>query len=269
MNPAALFDKLSAILKRDLLTAVRYRRGFLITAIGTLAQLASFYYLSRAVGSGYRPEGMSYFPFLVVGTGVYTFMVMTISACLQTIQEAQQNGTLEVLMISSTSAPVLLLLSAVSVLVANTLQLVVYVEGGLLLFRSPAHNVNMSACLVIFALSLIIAIGFGLLAAALQISIQKGSAMLWLFGSGAWLISGTLFPVATLPRPLRVIAEAIPITHSLDGLRLALLDGASFARLLPDIRALAFFAFALLPVGMLAFSFAVRRSRQLGTLSFY
>src|SRR5581483_6999621 len=258
-----LLNKLAAILKRDLLTAIRYRRGFLLTAIGALAQLATFHYLSRAVGSGYRPEGMSYFPFLVVGSGFYAFLVMTISACLQTIQDAQQNGTLEVLMISSTPAPVLLFLGMVSVLAANTLQLGVYVEGGLLLFRFPVHNVDIAACVALFALSALIAIAFGVLAAALQLSIQKGSAVLWLFGSGAWFMSGTLFPVTTLPKPLRLISEAIPITHSLNGLRLALLEGASFKRLLPEINLLALFAVTLLPLGMLAFSFAIRRARQL------
>jgi ABC-2 type transport system permease protein len=269
MNPAGLLDKLAAIVKRDLLTAIRYRRGFLIMGAGALAQLAAFYYLSRAVGPGFRPEGMSYFPFLVVGTGFYTFTVTSISACLQTVQEAQQNGTLEVLMISATPAPVLVLLSTTSVLAANTLQLVVYVAGGLLLFRVPVHNVNGTACAVIFALSVAIAIAFGLLAAALQIFMQKGSAILWLFGSGAWFISGTLFPVATLPRPLRLISEAVPITHSLNGLRMALLEGASVARLLPEIGVLAFFALALLPFSVLAFASSVRRSRRLGTLSFY
>jgi ABC-2 type transport system permease protein len=269
MNRAGLLDKLAAILKRDLLTALRYRRGFLITGAGALAQLAAFYYLSRAVGPGFRPEGMSYFPFLVVGTGFYTFTVTSISACLQTVQEAQQNGTLEVLMISATPAPVLVVLSATSVLAANTLQLVVYVAGGLLLFRVPVHNVDVTACAVIFALSVVIAIAFGLLAAALQVFMQKGSAILWLFGSGAWFISGTLFPVATLPRPLRIISEAVPITHSLNGLRMALLEGASLARLLPEISVLAFFVLALLPFSVLAFASSVRRSRRLGTLSFY
>jgi ABC-2 type transport system permease protein len=117
--------------------------------------------------------------------------------------------------------------------------------------------------------SLLISISFGLLAAALQLSIQKGSAMLWLFGSAAWFMSGTLFPVTTLPTPLRIISEAIPITHSLNGLRMALLESASFARLLPEISALAAFALTLLPLGILAFSFAASRARQLGTLSFY
>jgi ABC-2 type transport system permease protein len=269
MNPAGLVDKLAAILKRDLLTALRYRRGFLITGAGALAQLAAFYYLSRAVGPGFRPEGMSYFPFLVVGTGFYTFTVTSISACLQTVQEAQQNGTLEVLMISATPAPVLLLLSATSVLARNTLQLVVYVAGGLLLFRVPVHDVDVTACAVIFALSVVIAIAFGLLAAALQIFMQKGSAILWLFGSGAWLISGTLFPVATLPRALRLISEAVPITHSLNLLRMALLEGASFAKLLPEIGVLTFFVLALLPFSLFAFASSVRRSRRLGTLSLY
>ena len=79
MKLGGLLDKTSAIVRRDLLTAIRYRTGFLITAAGALAELAAFYYLSRAVGPGFRPDGVEYFPFLIVGTGFYTFLVMELA----------------------------------------------------------------------------------------------------------------------------------------------------------------------------------------------
>ncbi len=50
MTLASLLDKTAAILRRDLLTAIRYRTGFLITVAGAAAELAAFYYLARAIG---------------------------------------------------------------------------------------------------------------------------------------------------------------------------------------------------------------------------
>ena len=41
-------DKLQAILRRDLLTAVRHRSGIVVTLVGVFFELAAFYFLYRA-----------------------------------------------------------------------------------------------------------------------------------------------------------------------------------------------------------------------------
>ena len=94
----AFVDKLRVVLRRDLLTALRYRSGFALTIAGAIVELAAFFYLSRAIGPGFRPDGVDYFSFLLVGTGFYTFLVMSVNSFFSTVQEAQQTGTLEVLM---------------------------------------------------------------------------------------------------------------------------------------------------------------------------
>src|SRR6266550_8911677 len=246
-----LLDKMAAILRRDLLSALRYRNGFLLTAFASAAELASFYFLARAIGPGFRPEGVEYFPFLLVGTGFYTFLVMGINAFLHIVQEAQQTGTLEVLMTTSTPAPVLIFLSSMSAFAGNTLQLLFYLGGGLLLAGSLPASPNIPGCIVIFGLSVVIAVAIGILAAALQLAIQKGSALVWLLGSGIWFMTGTLFPVTTLPKPLQVLAQLIPITHSLEAMRLALLQGAGFSLLASEIAILAFFCCILLPTSLI------------------
>src|SRR5438128_842854 len=177
-----LLDKMAAILRRDLLSALRYRNGFLLTAFASAAELASFYFLARAIGPGFRPEGVEYFPFL---------------------------------------------------------------------------------------LSAAIAVALGIFAAALQLAVQKGSALLWLFGSGTWFLTGTLFPVETLPKPLHSLADLIPVTLSLNGMRLALLQGANFAALRSEILYLAIFALLILPVSLLVLSYTLRRAPLEVTLPFY
>jgi ABC-2 type transport system permease protein len=267
LNVLALADKMGAILRRDLLTAVRYRTGFLLAAFGAVAELAAFYYLSRAVGPGFRPEGLDYFPFLLVGTGFYTFLVMGVNAFLTAVQEAQQAGTLEVLMTTSTSPAILVSLSALSAFAGSTLNLFFYIVVGLALFGAPVHP-NLAGCLVVFTLSMAIAISLGILSAALQIAVQKGSAVIWLLGSAVWLFTGTMFPVTALPKVLRNFSDLIPITHSLNAMRMALLQNASLSVLAHDVAVLGLSSLLLLPLSLVVFSWTLRRARLRGSLSF-
>jgi len=263
-----LFDKLTAILRRDLLTAIRHRSGFVITLVGLFTELSAFYYLSRAIGPAFRPDGVAYFPFLLVGTGLYTFFVMSAQAFLSAVQEAQQTGTLEVLMTTSTAPAELIILSAISAFGGTLLNLLVYVSAGVAVFRA-AVNANLLSCLVVLVLSLAIALAIGILAATFQVAFQKGSALIWLIGSGLWLLSGATFPVQSLPQPLAVLARAVPFTYAIDAMRGALLDGRSLSALGPSVSALTLYAVALLPLALLGLSVSLRRARQFGTLSFY
>lgn len=266
MSVALLLDKTAAIVRRDLLTAVRYRAGFLVAAAGAVTELAAFFFLARAVGPSFRPEGEGYFPFLLVGTGFYTFLLMGAHSFLQIVQDAQQSGTLEVLMTTSTSPPVLVFLSTVSAFAANAVAFLFYLLAGFV-FGAPLHP-NLVASVLIFVLSIVIASALGLFAAAVQIAMQKGSAIVWGLGS-VWFLTGSMFPVETLPAPLRTLAQLIPITHCLEAMRRALLEGTSVLQLGKELAILALFAAVLLPLGLLSFTWTLRKARLDGTLSFY
>lgn len=257
--------KVRAVLKKDAITALRYQHGFVFTSAAQVAQLATFYFLARAVGPEFRPDNVPYFLFLLVGTGFYTFLLGGVHSFVRTIEESQQTGTLEVLLTTSTSAPMLVALNAISSFATGIVQFAVYLGLGILLF-SPTLHANLAAGLLVFSLSMLITFALGLFAAGLQISVHKGSAVMWLLGSGAWLMSGTLFPVSALPRALRAVSFCIPFTHSLTGMRLALVSGNSAAR---EIGMLTLFVLLLLPAGVTFFSWTVGRARQSGTLSFY
>jgi ABC-2 type transport system permease protein len=261
-------DKLHAILRRDLLTAVRHRSGFAVTLIGLLTELAAFYFLSSAIGPGFRPDGVGYFPFLLVGTGLYTFFVMSAQSFLTAVQEAQQTGTLEVLMTTSTPPVELVILSSISAFAGNLVNLLVYLFAGVAVFRASVHA-NFFACAAVVVLSLIIALALGIATATLQVAFQKGSALLWLLGSGVWFLSGAMFPIQNLPRPLELLARGVPLTYAIDAMRHALLQGQSVVTMAPTLAALAGFGIVLLPLALAALSLSLRRARQDGTLSFY
>ena len=264
----SILNKLRAILRRDLLTAIRHRTGFVMSAVGLLMELAAFYFLARAIGPGFRPGGVEYFPFLLVGTGVYTFFVMSTQAFLSTVQEAQQTGTMEVLMTTSTPPAQLVVLSSVSAFAGNLGKMVVYLAAGAAIFSAPFHA-NFLSCITVMMFCVAIALAVGIGAATIQITFQKGSAVLWLLSSGVWLLSGAMFPIESLPRPLVMVAHAIPLSYAIGGMRMALLQEQPVLAMAPTLAVLLAFSAVLLPLALWGLSFSLRRARKDGTLSFY
>jgi len=173
-----------------------------------------------------------------------------------------------VLMTTSTAPAELVILSSISAFAGNLVNLLVYLLAGVAVFRASIHA-NFFSCVAVLVLSLAIALALGIVAATLQVAFQKGSALLWLLGSGLWFLSGTMFPIQTLPRPLELIARAIPLTYAVDGMRKALLEGQSMMTMAPTLAVLGCFAAILLPLALAGLSLSLRRARQNGTLSFY
>jgi ABC-2 type transport system permease protein len=193
---------------------------------------------------------------------------MSTQAFLSTVQEAQQTGTMEVLMTTSTAPGQLIVLSSVSAFAGNLVKLTVYVLAGSAIFSAPIHpNIVSSLAVLIFCVAIALAVGIA--AATIQVTFQKGSALLWLLSSGVWFLSGAMFPVESLPRPLQFVAHVIPLSHAVEGMRMALLQGQSVTAMAPTLAALLAFSAVLLPLALCGLSFSLRRARQDGTLSFY
>jgi ABC-2 type transport system permease protein len=211
---------------------------------------------------------VEYFPFLLVGTGIYTFFVMSAQAFLNSVQQAQQTGTMEVLMTTSTEPAELVVLSSISAFAGNLVSLGVYLVAGVVVFRAAIHA-DVLSCFVVLMLSIAIAMALGIALAAMQITIQKGSAVLWLLSSGFWFLSGAMFPSQSLPRPLELLAHLVPLTYAIEGMRMALLQGRSVVAMATTLATLAAFGVVLLPLALGGLSLSLRRARRSGTLSFY
>jgi ABC-2 type transport system permease protein len=78
-----------------------------------------------------------------------------------------------------------------------------------------------------------------------------------------------MFPIQSLPRPLELLARAVPLTYAIDGMRRALLEGQSIMAMAPTLTVLVGFSVVLLPLALAGLSLSLRRARQNGTLSFY
>ena len=143
----------------------------------------------------------------------------------------------------------------------------VYIAWGALLFGFSLRSANWAGALAVLAASVLSLAGIGILSASYLILFKRGNPMKWLIVGLAGLVSGLMYPISILPRPLQLLARLIPVSYSLEGMRSALLDDASFGQLWPSIAALLLFAAILLPLSFVVFSWAVRRTKITGTLT--
>jgi ABC-2 type transport system permease protein len=265
----SLHSKLVAVAKRDILTMVRGSTGLGMRFIFVAIELATFYFLAKAVGPSFRPEGLDYFWFLLTGTAVFELLLTSINTLIRGMRDAQISGMLEVLLATSTRAPLVILLDSLSTLVGRITHAVVYIALGIMLFRISLPQPNWSATLAILLLSITLSLALGLIAASLQIWLQKGDSAVALLSVLAALFSGVLFSVDVLPPTLRLLAELNPLSHALTGIRAAALKGAAWRDLYPTLMVLAGYCLVLIPFGLGLFNFALKRARRNGSLLFY
>jgi len=126
MNLALTFRKIAAFFWRDFAIARGYRGALLLETLEALFGVATFYYLSRFVQSpelsSELPAGTNYFAFALVGFAFFDYLSVALSAFDASIEEARQNRTLEALLVTQTSLPVILAGSALYPFVALALR---------------------------------------------------------------------------------------------------------------------------------------------------
>jgi ABC-2 type transport system permease protein len=262
---------LLAYFRRDLQIALSYRAAFAFQVADVVLTAGAFYFLARLVGpdpAALAPYGGNYFAFVLIGMALTTYFTFSLGAFTQQIREGQLSGTLEATLLSPTGLPTALLAMYLYPFLWNLLELFLYFLVGALLGLSW-EGMNLAGILLVLFVSLPAFGGIGILSAAFILLLKRGDPITWILASLSWLLSGTLYPVAVLPEWLRLLAQFLPLTHSLEGARKALLQGAGVHDLLQEISALLLFSAILLPLSLLAFRWAVDRARVLGTLGHY
>jgi ABC-type transport system involved in cytochrome c biogenesis permease component len=90
----------------------------------------------------------------------------------QSLVEARDSGTLEHLLVTQTSLPLMLAGSAIYPFLINTLRIAMYLVWGALLFHFPLGAINRFSVIVVLAASLLSFSGLGILLGQLPIAVQ-------------------------------------------------------------------------------------------------
>jgi len=269
----ATLRKLVMLFRRDLAIARSYRAAFILELFYALFGAASFYFLSKFIDSPQLqrslPQGTTYFSFVLVGIAFFDYLSVALHTFDESLQNARQNGTLENLLVTQTSLPLLLAGSSLYPFVLLSLRTTIYLGWGAVLFGFPLRGANWLGAICILAASVLAFSGLGILSASYLLVFKRGNPVNWAVLGVSSVVGGMMYPVSVLPVWLQYVARLVPVTYSLEGMRAAVLGHASMRELWPSLAALLIFAAILLPVSFATFSWALRRTKITGTLTHF
>jgi ABC-2 type transport system permease protein len=170
---------------------------------------------------------------------------------------------------SQTDALTIVLMSSFYGLLSGAVQPLLILATGALLMGVDLSHMNVLATLLVLGFSILTFVAFGVLSAATILWLKKGDPLAWILGGMGTMLGGAYFPVAVLPSWLQKISFLIPITYSLDALRLTILKGYSLEKIAHPLLVLALMSAILLPVSLAIFAAMVRKGRIEGTLMEY
>ena len=187
-------------------------------------------------------------------------ILLTFSGTILTafgIVKERERGTLEQLMVTPVSPLAVILGKILPYLVLGFVQLIVILVLMVTLFRVPIHG----SLALLFALSTVYL--FSLLALGLLVSSRAKTQMEALFAAQGFLLpsillSGYVFPLFSLPGPLRAFAHLLPATHFIKISRGIIIRGAGFFDLWPNVAALLAIAAVLILASTRAFKKTIR-----------
>jgi len=272
-NIKNLIIKCWAFIKRDFINEVSYKFSFFLQFFGIFTSILVFYFLSKLFEGQeipyLKPYGGNYFSFVLIGIAFSNYLNVAVRSLSKNIREAQMMGTLEALLVTQTEIPTIILGSSLYSYFFTSFQVLLYLVLGGVLFGINFGSANYTGALVILIFTITSFGSVGIISASFIMIFKRGDPATWLITSLSWLLGGVYYPVQVLPDWLEKLSYLLPITHSLNGMRLALLQGSSLIELKLNILALLIFTIVLLPVSLLIFSKAVKKAKHDGSLAQY
>ena len=177
-------------------------------------------------------------------------------------------GTIEIVMLSPTPVPWILLFSSIWGYLFTSLRFALYVLLGLA-FGLDLSNANMLSFGLLTLMAIVSFAALGILGAAATLIIKQGTSITTFFTAATLAFGGVAYPITVLPEWLQNVALLLPFTHALAGARKALLLGAPPADLGTELLVLAVFGLVLFPAALWAFQAALNRTKVTGTLGQY
>ncbi len=262
-----------AFVRKDFLEDISYRFALLLGVVGLFVSLFFISVFSDFVGelvAGRLVEyGGNYFAFVVLGIGVYSFLQATLYELSRRIRQAQVVGTLEALLGTRTPLSTTILCMPLYPLLETSLNVLGILLLGTLFFGLDLDARGIPAAVLVLLLTAAAFAGLGMCAAGLTVAFKRAEAVPSFIANVSLFLGGVWYPIDVLPPWLQTVAQALPLTHALEAMRRSMLAGASIRAVLPSLAALLATALVLVPLGLLAFRWSVRRAMRDGTITQY
>jgi ABC-2 type transport system permease protein len=225
--------------------------------------LSAYIYLYRMLNAPLQFTG-----FVIIGGTMIAFWANVLWNMSSQFYWEKETGTLESYLVAPISRMAILLGMALGGIVNTTLRAVIILVAGTYIFQVPLVINEPLTALLMFLLTIIALYALGMLFASLFM----------LYGREAWhtasllqepvyLLSGSYFPINSLPFVIQLLASLIPLTFGLDAIRRVLVQGAGIADISLNLVAMVIFILVLFPLAKFALNYMENLGKKEGRLT--
>jgi len=205
--------------------------------------------------------------FLLIGTLVWAYLSAVLDDISLVITWERWEGTIEHTLMAPVPRVAHLVGTAVFGVLHATVRTSLIMLLSLPFFDVQLDGASWATAVCVLAVGSLPLVGLGILAGILPMLYpERGEQMSFMVQAFVLLVSGVYYSVDTLPGWLQAIGDVSPATYLLQGVRAAIIDGASIGDVGSDLVALVVFAVVLLPVSIATFKAAERWAKRTGRL---
>jgi ABC-2 type transport system permease protein len=259
---------LGGIVERNVYLIKRYVWWEVAFFLWTVANTLTIVFIAEGVeASGGSLDVNRQTTILLIGAVIWAYLGIIFEILTETVAWERWEGTIEYTFMAPLSRIVHLGGMGVFAVAYGVLR------AGLLFgviasfFDLEMPQANYVSALVVLAVASISFIGIGMMTAVLPlISPEKGTQLGFIAQGMLLVVSGVYYSVEILPGFMQAIAVVSPATYALEGIREAILEGASVGDLLAELWVLTLIGAISVPLGLAIFKRGETHAKRHGKL---
>jgi len=247
---------LAGVVERNVYLTRRYIYWDLAFFVWTVANTLTIVFIAKGIeASGGSLDVNATMTTLLIGAVVWAYLGIIFEFLTETVAWERWEGTIEYTFMAPLSRAMHLGGSGVFAVLYGLVRAILLFIVVALFFGLEFEDANFAAALVILIVASVSFFGIGMMTAVLPlISPEKGAQLGFVAQGMLLVVSGVYYPVEVLPGWMQWLAKISPATYALDGIRAAILDGASLGSLWHDIWPLLIIGAVCIPLGLAIFN---------------
>lgn len=260
-------SKIAAFLHRDFLILKSYKLDIIMQVVMALIIPLVAYFLTKISSneSSFSEIFVSnIFSFILID---YMFSVMGVFTIK--VREAQVQGNFEILFLTKTSFEFILLISSISTILRCWFRSLIYVSAANILFSADIPFTLIPGILMLSLFCILPFLGIGLLSASFIIIFKKGNPISFLVGLVSIIFSKISFQNEVLPLSLSKLYDFSPIFIGNEMLLQLTYSPHLDTSFYHNFLMILFYSMFLVVLGIITVKYAVKKSKESGTLNQY
>jgi ABC-2 type transport system permease protein len=257
------------VVERNAYLTKRYIWWDVAWFVWTVANTLTIVFIAKGIAAeGGQLDVNATMTTLLIGAVVWAYLGILFEFLMETVAWERWEGTIEYTFMAPLSRAMHLAGQGVFAIAYGLVRAVfLFVVCAFVFFNLSIPEAKYLPAFVILVVASISFIGIGMMMSVLPlISPEKGTQLGFVAQGTLLVVSGVYYPVSVLPEWMQWIAKISPATYALDGIRAAILDGATLSTLWSDIWPLLLIGAVSIPLGLWVFQRGEQYAKRHGKL---